>query len=105
MVIRVFVASSSGSVAVSGGEGGEQGGERGRRGQGSACGAGDCRGWQLVLPALPSPSSAPSLVPARRHRPQSVRGLPWDVALNLPRLRVRWGRKRQLSSAGLPKLN
>lgn len=54
MVIRVFVASSSGSVAVSGGE---------RRGAGKAArppraglslrGRGP-RGWRLVLPACPA---------------------------------------------------
>lgn len=61
MVIRVFVASSSGSVAVSEGE--RRGEQRGRRGQGSAGGAGDCRGWQLVLPRCPACPSAPSLGP------------------------------------------
>lgn len=107
MVIRVFVASSSGSVAVSGasggeqGEHGEQGEERGRRGQGSACGAGHCAG----LAARPPRSAQPALgsEPCPR-TPAPTRLRPWaalDAGLNLPRLRAPWGRKRQLSSARL----
>lgn len=117
MVIRVFVASSSGSVAVSGGErrGERRGAGRPRPGL-SLRGRAQRRarlppGCQppLVVPAVPSPPAAPGPSPARRRGAESRRAAA-KPGVNLPRLRVRCGGNKTTHPPTpprerLPKLN